>query len=132
MAKKLAPGGIFVTQSGPCGVHSCKEVFSSIKTTLESVFPRVVPFAQAVFSFADSWGWNMAFSDAATAMLSPEEMDARIAERLTGENALLDGVGWQGITSLSLPVHNTLKNESHVYTVENPKFIPGQGVKTLV
>ena len=132
VAKKLAPGGIFVTQSGPCGVHSCKEVFSSINTTLASVFPRVVPFAQHVFSFADCWGWNMAFSDAATAVLSPDEMDARIAERLTAETEFLDGGSWQGVTSLSKPVRNTLKNETHVYTVENPKFIPGQGVKTLI
>ena len=74
----------------------------------------------------------MAFSDASAAILSPDEMDARIAERLTEETEFLDGVGWQGVTSLSKTVRSTLRNESHVYTVENPKFIPGQGVKTLV
>ena len=129
---KLAPGGVFVTQSGPAGVLAHTEVFTPINRTLASVFPRVVPYLQHIPSFADCWGWNMAFSDAATAVLSPEEMDARIAERLTAETEFLDGGSWQGVTSLSKPVRNTLKNETHVYTVENPKFIPGQGVKTLI
>ena len=57
---------------------------------------------------------------------------AKIAKRLTAETEFLDGVSWQGVTSLSKPVRQTLKTETHVYTVENPKFIPGQGVKTLV
>lgn len=34
---KLAPGGIFVTQSGPCGLHTHTEVFSTIHNTLRQV-----------------------------------------------------------------------------------------------
>lgn len=32
--KKLAPGGVFITQSGPCGAESCTEVFTAINNTL--------------------------------------------------------------------------------------------------
>ena len=52
---KLAPGGIFVTQSGPAGVLSCGEVFAPINHTLTSVFPRVVPYAQHIPSYVDTW-----------------------------------------------------------------------------
>jgi len=43
---KLAPGGIFVTQSGPAGVLAHTEVFTPINKTLASVFPKVVPYLQ--------------------------------------------------------------------------------------
>jgi thermospermine synthase len=45
---KLSPGGIFVTQSGPAGFNSCREVFTCINRTLASVFPTVIPFAQHI------------------------------------------------------------------------------------
>ena len=55
VAPKLAPNGIFVTQSGPAGVLTCSEVFSPIHHTLRSVFPRVVPYMQHVPSYVDTW-----------------------------------------------------------------------------
>ncbi len=61
---KLNPGGIFITQSGPCGFNSCTEVFTCINRTLAHVFPKVTPYAQHIPSFCDAWGYNMAFVDA--------------------------------------------------------------------
>ena len=52
---KLAPDGIFVTQSGPAGVLSSTEVFTAIHNTLQSVFPAVVPYAQHIPSYNDAW-----------------------------------------------------------------------------
>jgi spermidine synthase len=63
IARKLAPGGIFVTQSGPAGVLSAGEVFAPIHHTLAAVFPRVVPLTAHVPSYADTWGWNIAFGE---------------------------------------------------------------------
>ena len=38
---------------------------------------------QAVYSFLDEWGWNLAFSDPGMgALLESDEVDARIAERI--------------------------------------------------
>lgn len=132
VAKKLAPGGIFVTQSGPAGVTCHGEVFTAINKTLESVFPAVVPYAQHVPSFADTWGWNMGFADPAQAVLSREEVDQRLAERLDGEAAFMDGRTWEGVAALNKIVRKGLAAEQHIYTVANPKFIHGEGVKTLV
>ena len=55
VAPKLAPKGIFVTQSGPAGVLTCSEVFTPINHTLRSVFPKVVPYMQHVPSYVDTW-----------------------------------------------------------------------------
>ena len=55
VAPKLAPNGIFVTQSGPAGVLTCSEVFTPINHTLRSVFPKVVPYLQHIPSYVDTW-----------------------------------------------------------------------------
>lgn len=52
---KLKPDGIFVTQSGPAGVLSSTEVFTAIHSTLYSVFPSVLPYAQHIPSYNDAW-----------------------------------------------------------------------------
>lgn len=131
---KLAPGGIFVTQSGPAGVLSATQVYTAINNTLESVFPVVIPYLQHLPSFADCWGWNMAFSDMRQEVMSTaEEIDARIADRL-GERILkfLDGKTLVGIMSINMQTRAAIAAESHIYTVQNPKFIHGDGIKALV
>lgn len=52
---KLKSDGIFVTQSGPAGVLSSTEVFTAIHSTLHSVFPSVLPYAQHIPSYNDAW-----------------------------------------------------------------------------
>jgi thermospermine synthase len=130
---KLAPGGIFVTQSGPAGVLAHKEVYTPINRTLASVFPKVTPYLQHIPSFADCWGWNMAFKEGGEA-LSSGDLDKRIEERITGGSEALqfmDGVTWRGITSLNKILRKSLKEEQHILTVASPKFIHGKGVKTI-
>lgn len=53
--KKLNAGGIFVTQSGPCGVLSSHEVFAPIHNTLKSSFAQVIPYSCHIPAFADEW-----------------------------------------------------------------------------
>ena len=38
LKQRLAPGGIFVTQAGPAGILSAREVYSPIFNTLRQVF----------------------------------------------------------------------------------------------
>ncbi|WZN59115.1 polyamine aminopropyltransferase [Chloropicon roscoffensis] len=132
---KLAPGGVFVTQSGPAGVLAHTEVFTPINRTLASVFPRVVPYLQHIPSFADCWGWNMAFKDGSEqAPLEAAQLDKRIEARVaegSGALAFMDGLAWVGITSLNKIVRKSLEGEKHVLTIDSPKFIHGQGVKQV-
>ena len=255
-APKLAPDGIFVTQSGPAGVLSSKLVFTAINSTLRTSFPvswrmlsTSLPSATAgsvsllgpsLMTFlgcspvlcpkfhvgcstyatqcsrkavrrgrlcsacildlqcAESkcvmtdvaQGWNLAFSAASQqqALSSAEQLDERIAERVDGELAVclsptaftcidgyhgvphqqraagcdlalhvvgtsrkyntwvlmlglmwgcwrmqfLDGRTLLAVLALNKTVRAALARETHIYTVDNPKFIHGEGVKTIV
>ena len=62
MAKKLRPGGVFVTQSGCAGLLNHKECFTTIHNTLAAVFEHVLPYSAEVPSFGGAWGWNLAFN----------------------------------------------------------------------
>jgi Spermine/spermidine synthase domain len=55
VANKLNAGGVFVTQSGPCGMLSAPQVFTSIHRTLAASFGAVVPYCCHVPSFVDEW-----------------------------------------------------------------------------
>ncbi|KAG8375730.1 hypothetical protein BUALT_Bualt10G0130800 [Buddleja alternifolia] len=121
---KLNNNGIFVTQAGPAGVFTHKEVFSSIYNTIKQVFKYVRAYTAHVPSFADTWGWA---SDQPLC-IDAGKMDMKIAERIDGELLYLNGASFVSSTILNKTVAKTLKNESHVYTEDNARFIHGQGV----
>lgn len=132
---KMNPGGIFVTQSGQSGIKQHHLVFSPINQTLKAVFPQVVPFTQAVYSFMDEWGWNMGLpkESARPEGLSSEEVDKRIAARITGELQFLDGESWRGLWCLSKKHRKTLAAETVVMSVEGNthRFMCNAGVATI-
>ncbi|KAJ0618631.1 putative thermospermine synthase [Helianthus annuus] len=123
---RLNPHGIFVTQAGPAGVFTHQEVFSSIYNTIKQVFKYVVAYTTHVPSFADEWGWVMA-SDSPF-FIEEETMDKKIREMINGELLYLDGASFYSLTVLNKMVSSSLKNETHVYTEHNARFIHGQGV----
>mmetsp|Transcript_7337 Transcript_7337/g.18196 ORF Transcript_7337/g.18196 Transcript_7337/m.18196 type:complete len:314 (-) Transcript_7337:235-1176(-) len=127
--KKLNPNGIFITQSGPAGFLSCKEVFSTIHKTVSSVFPKVLPYAQHIPSFCDCWGYNLAFKDASHKLLSDEEFDAAAASRISGHLVHVDGATFRGVSNLNKVVRTALAEETDIYTKDTARFIHGAGVK---
>ncbi|KAL0407659.1 UNVERIFIED_CONTAM: Thermospermine synthase ACAULIS5 [Sesamum radiatum] len=56
------------------------------------------------------------------------KMDKKIAERIDGELLYLNGASFVASTILNKTVAKILKNESHVYSEDNARFIHGQGV----
>ncbi|KAG1334269.1 thermospermine synthase ACAULIS5 [Cocos nucifera] len=122
---KLHHDGIFVTQAGPAGVLTHKEVFSSIYNTLKHVFKYVLAYTAHVPSFADTWGWVMASDQPFT--LNAQQIDERINERITGELLYLNGKFLISATTMNKSVYQSLLNETHVYTEENARFIHGHG-----
>ncbi|KAF4375767.1 hypothetical protein F8388_014489 [Cannabis sativa] len=86
---KLKPNGIFVTQAGPAGIFTHKEVFTSIHNTIKQVFKYVIAYTAHIPSFADTWGWVMASDQPFS--VNAEEIDQRIKERIDGELFYLSG-----------------------------------------
>ncbi|KAK8966963.1 Thermospermine synthase ACAULIS5 [Platanthera guangdongensis] len=122
---KLHCHGIFVTQAGPAGVLTHKEVFSSIYNTLKHVFKYVIAYTAHVPSFVDTWGWVMASDE--PFVLNAQLMNKRIGERINGELLYLNGELLVSSATLNKCVHRSLLEETHVYTEENARFIHGHG-----
>jgi len=121
--RKLNPGGVFVTQSGQAGITRHHLVWSPVNSTLRQVFPAVRAYNQHVYSFMDEWGWNIAFADADMgALLEPEQVDTRIADRVSGELKFLDGESYRGLFQLSKVHRKTLASEARVLSRERGTF----------
>ncbi|WOL20193.1 thermospermine synthase ACAULIS5 [Canna indica] len=122
---KLHPHGIFVTQAGPAGVLTHKEVFSSIYNTLKHVFKYVLAYTAHVPSFADTWGWVMASDQPFE--LDAQRIDERISGRINGELLYLTGESLVSATTMNKSVYTSLLKETHIYTEESARFIYGHG-----
>ena len=124
--KKLNPGGIFVTQSGQAGIKRHDLVWAPVNHTLRQVFPAVHGYNQAVYSFMDEWGWNIAFADGGMGgLLDAETVDSRISQRIKGgADALkfLDGESYRGLFTLSKVHRKSLREEKRVLSREHCTF----------
>ncbi|KAJ4801022.1 Polyamine aminopropyltransferase [Rhynchospora pubera] len=123
---KLNYRGIFVTQAGPAGVFTHKEVFTSIHNTLKQVFKYVKTYTAHIPSFVDTWGWIMASDHPFS--LNAEEIDQRITDRIKGELLYLNGHSLISATTMNKAVQESLAKETHVYTEDNARFIYGHGI----
>ncbi|XP_054819596.1 thermospermine synthase ACAULIS5-like [Prosopis cineraria] len=123
---KLNERGIFVTQAGPAGIFTHKEVFTSIYNTIKQAFKYVMAYTAHVPSFADTWGWVMASDH--PFLIGAEEMDKRIEQRIDGELLYLNGATFHSSATMNKTVSQSLLDETHVYTEENPRFIDGHGL----
>ncbi|KAL1515810.1 hypothetical protein AB1Y20_002426 [Prymnesium parvum] len=120
---KLNPGGVFVTQSGQAGSKRHHLVWSPVHSTLRTVFPSVRSYNQAIYSFMDEWGWNIAFLDAAMGtLLTEEQVNQRISERIKGELKFLDGESYRGLFCLSKAHRETLAKETRVLSTEKGTY----------
>ncbi|KAJ0981164.1 hypothetical protein J5N97_009436 [Dioscorea zingiberensis] len=122
---KLNHQGIFVTQAGPAGVLTHKEVFSSIYNTLKQVFKYVVAYTAHVPSYADTWGWVMASDQPFD--LNAQQIDEKINERIEGELLYLNGDSFISSTTMNKSVRQSLLKETHVYTENDARFLHGFG-----
>jgi len=126
---KLNPGGVIVTQSGPCSLYNYDECFTTIHKTLGTAFEHVLGFNSDVPSFSSNWGFNLAFNGsenerASFADWSPEKINELIAARIDG-NPLryYDGRTHRGIFGLSKPIRDAIAKEDRIMTIENPVFM---------
>jgi len=117
---KLNPGGILVTQASGAGVKMYKAVLSPVLNTLKQVFPAARAYKEAIYSFADEWGFVIGHSDPSTASVTPEEIDRRIAARITGSLQFLDGESYTGIYCLSKQMRSDLAVETRILSKDNP------------
>ena len=123
-ASRLKPGGIIVTQSGPCGPTNVTEVFSAINKTIGSILGETSPYRVYIPSFGTMWGFIAAGLPGSPSVIrsTPTEIDARATERLMGPLKYYDGVTHRGMMSLPKYLRTTLIEELRIITDANPLY----------
>ncbi|XP_004288972.1 PREDICTED: thermospermine synthase ACAULIS5-like [Fragaria vesca subsp. vesca] len=122
----LKDNGIFVTQAGPAGMLSHKDIFTSIYNTVKHVFKYVFAYTAHVPSYADSCGWVVASNQ--PLKLDAAQLDSRIQERIQGELLYLDGAFIVSSTVVNKTIFASLMEETNVFTEETTKFCYGHGL----
>lgn len=74
-------------------------------------------------------GWNLAVKEEGTKVVTEAELEQRLQERGISDLQFLDGESWQRVRSISKPVRKFLADETHVLTVDSPRFIHGAGLQ---
>jgi spermidine synthase len=116
---KLNPGGIMAVQSGQSGWINLENFFA-INGTLKSIFKYVRPYQVYVPSFVDLWGFHAVSDSIDVACLTPREINARLAKRVSGNLRTYDGVSHKGMFALPKRLRRKLAAARRVITDESP------------
>jgi spermidine synthase len=120
---RLRPGGVMVSQSGPTGPSFYEQCFSVVANTVASVFPVVTMSETFVPSFGSTWGFVIGSLGEDPGDLSPEDVDARIAARITGQLRYFDGTTLRGMVSVPKYLRESVASESRIITRDSPLFV---------
>ena len=120
---RLTEGGVMVSQSGPTGPSFYEQCFSVVANTVASVFPVVTLSETFVPSFGSTWGFVIGSLQYDPAKMSPEDVDARIADHVSGQLRYFDGTTLRGMVSVPKYLRESFFNEQRVITRDAPLFV---------
>jgi spermidine synthase len=123
-ASRLAPGGIIVTQSGPCGPLDVTEVFSAINNTMRTVLGETSPYRVYIPSFGTMWGFIAAGLPGSPSVgeATITQINKRLEVRLQSPLKYYDGVAHQGMVNLPKYVRVALDAERRIITDASPLY----------
>ncbi len=119
---RLNPGGILVTQSGPSGLLSYQECFTTIFKTLSSIFKYTVPAQAHIPAFATLWGFTLA-SDSPIPSLTDEEVDRLVEDRVAKPLMFYDGETHRGMFALPKFLRDGIQQEQRINRDSSPVFM---------
>ena len=119
---RLNPDGVLVTQSGPAGLLSFTECFTTIFNTLSSLFENTKAVQVHVPAFQTLWGFTIA-SDTAFHQPSEHELEVDLARRLPKQLKYYDGESHRSMHALSKFQREGLKTETRINKDSDPVFM---------
>jgi spermidine synthase len=119
---KMAPGGILVTQSGPAGLLSFNECFTTIYHTLSETFKHTAAYQAHVPCFQTLWGFTMA-SDSPFLKLTDVDVDTRVQDRINHELGFYDGETHRNMFALPKFLRNGIQKEQNINRDSTPVFM---------
>jgi spermidine synthase len=117
--QKLARDGIMCAQAESANWTELQN-FAAIVATLESVFPIVRPYQTHIPSFIGLWGFVSASESLDPTRLTSEEIDARIAGRVSSELRSYDGLTHQAMFTMPKHSRHQLATTGKVVTDKEP------------
>ena len=120
--QRLNDGGLMVVQAGPCGPLNYQEVFTAVHHTIGTVFPTVAPYRVYIPSFGSAWGFILAGEQMDPTALSPAQIEAILADRLTRTLRFYDSHTHQGLFSLPKYLREGMAGEQRLITRDNPLY----------
>ena len=119
---RLNSGGVLVTQSGPAGLLSFKECFTTIFNTLGTLFDHIKAVQVHVPAFQTLWGFTIV-SDTAFPEVSEDDAEFELARRLSKKLKYLDGVSYSNMHSLLKFQRDGLRAEKRINKDSDPVFM---------
>ena len=119
---RLNPGGILVTQSGPAGLLSYEECFTTIYNTLSNVFAHTAAAQVHVPAFETLWGFTLA-SDSPLLQTPEESIDGLLSARVKKELKHYDAETHRGMFALPKHLRNGFRSETRINRDATPVFM---------
>ena len=117
--QKLGPGGIMSVQSEPSEWANLDN-FTAIATTLRDVFSITRPYQVHIPSFFSLWGFVTASESLDASELGPDEIDARIATRVSKKLKSYDGLTHRTVFSIPKHIRQELAASRRIITDTQP------------
>ena len=122
LSARLTAGGTLALQAGMTKVGEL-DFYSAMARTLREVFPVVAPYQSYISCFGTPWGFIVAAKAGEPGTLSPDVVDRRVRERVTGELGFYDGLAHQHMFSLPKHIRQALARCQRVITDAEPLLV---------
>ncbi len=122
LSARLTAGGTLALQAGMTKVGEL-DFYSAMARTLREVFPVVAPYQSYISCFGTPWGFIVAAKAGEPGALSPDVVDRRVRERVTGELGFYDGLAHQHMFSLPKHIRQALARCRRVITDAEPLLV---------
>jgi spermidine synthase len=124
LESRMNPGGLLVAQSGPTGAAFVEQCFSAVANTMALVFDATYGSEAFVPAFGTTWGFMVASLGPDPLSLTPGQIDARIAQRVTSDLRFYDGVTHRGMFALPKYLRMAMSEETRIITADTPLYVP--------
>lgn len=123
----LAPGGVFVVQSGPVSPADM-HLHARLRSTVESVFSHAASYSTDVPTYPGPWSWIVGADHELDTRPEPSKIDEILSRHVTGELRMFDGVSMLGMLCIPKHLRELIESETEVYTMAAPPKFFGAGV----
>ncbi len=119
IAEKLKKDGILIVQSGAASITE-NDAFTSICNTLGKVFQHVFPYTVYIPSYALQWGFTLSTQNPGNLDITGDEIDNRIASRVTGTLRFYDSITHHALFNLPKYLRTDIQRQKRIIKDKDP------------